>query len=157
MTGHGGLTPKRCTPALLQDVGEFSGEEVGDRIVECSEVPVSIGSAGERVDFTGIVQHVRLRFQRHHRTANTGSQIRDPCGVAVGGNPLRAKRVKIGHAAVTGRAAGDQNVITSSTVQCVQPQTTDQNVSPIAADKSIRARISYQHIVQCVTRERIVG
>ena len=47
----------------LQHVDEFTREEVGDGIIDSSEVPVGISATCQDVVFTGIVENVGLRFQ----------------------------------------------------------------------------------------------
>ena len=59
---HGGLTPSR-SPGQLQNVDDFSGEQVGNDIVDGSEEKVCTSSTVQNVTLARVVQHIYLRFQ----------------------------------------------------------------------------------------------
>ena len=46
-----------------QHVNQLTGDKIIDDVIQSPEEPVAVGTAGQSIIFTGVIQHVDLRFE----------------------------------------------------------------------------------------------
>ena len=53
---------KHCSlrHAVLKQINNLAGKQIGEDVVDGSEIPVCSRASGERIIFSGVVQHVHF-------------------------------------------------------------------------------------------------